>query len=277
MGFVTAGNNGGSVIAIPMVAGLITMVGWRLTFAVLAVGLLCIVLLVVLIIRDDAEDVRSEQGKRWAPSELDDDEALSADQGLSVSEAVRTSAFWCLAVGMTLQQFVRTGLVSQMVPHLQQVGFSLSSASVAMMLLAFFAMTSKIIFGRLSETITARLAFVTILVLQAVGLSIMVVSGNAGLTWTAIGIFGMGMGGVGALTPLVILDMFGLKQFGSLMGLTRMPVVIPIVLGPLMAGVIYDATGTYNLMFVVTLGFLLVSVVAFLLARPPYRPNFRTS
>ena len=33
-------------------------------------------------------------------------------------------------------------------------------------------------------------------------------------------VFGLGMRGVGALTPLVITDMFGLKQFGSIMGLT---------------------------------------------------------
>ncbi len=165
MGLVTAGNNFGSMLAIPIVAALITTVGWRWTFVVLASGLLGFVVLSILVIRDRDADVLKEQGKRWAPSESDSRQQLKTSEGLVLSEALRTSTFWFLVVGMTLQQFVRTGVVSQMVPHLQQIGFSLAAASGAMMLLAFFAMTSKLIFGRLSETITARLAYVVILIL----------------------------------------------------------------------------------------------------------------
>lgn len=271
MGFVTAGNNFGSMLAIPIVAWLITSFGWRWTHVFLAMGLLVFVALCVLVIRDTNEDVERERHKRWVPSVGGSDQQLRSDEGLTVQEALRTSAFWFLVVGMTLQQFVRTGIVSQMVPHLQQVGFTLASATAAMMLLAFFAMSSKLIFGRLSETITARWAWVTILVLQATGLGVMIVSGGSVVTWIGIGVFGLGMGGVGALTPLVISDLFGLKQFGSIMGLTRTPLVIPVVAGPIMAGMIYDETGGYDLMFGVTIGLLIVSIGAFVLAKAPGR------
>ncbi|MDA0708710.1 MAG: MFS transporter [bacterium] len=185
--------------------------------------------------------------------------------------AIRTPTFWFLAVGMTLQQFLRTGVVSQMVPHLQQVGFSLAATSGAMMLLAFFAMWSKLIFGRLSETLTARVAFVVILILQGVGLTVLIVSGGSAATWGAMVVIGLGMGGVGALMPLVIVDMFGLKQFGSIMGLTSMPIVVPVFAGPLMAGMIFDATGGYNAMFAITVGLLIVAAGAFLLAKSPIK------
>lgn len=163
-------------------------------------------MLVVLVIRDTSNDIVKEQNKRWSPSKSDSQKQLSINAGLTASEALRTSAFWFLVVGMTLQQFVRTGIVSQMVPHLQQVGFSFSTASGAMMLLAFFGMSSKLIFGRLSETITARLAFVVIMILQGAGLAILIASGGSIATWAAIIVFGLGMGGVGALTPLVITE-----------------------------------------------------------------------
>ena len=269
MGFVTAGNNFGSMLAIPIVAWLITSFGWRWTHVAMAMGLMVFVALCVLVIRDTEEDVQKERNKRWVPGEADSNQQLKTDEGLSALEAIRTSAFWFLVVGVTFQQFVRTGIVSQMVPHLQQVGFTLASATVAMMLLAFFAMSSKVIFGRLSETITARWAYVTILILQATGLGIMIASGGSDVTWIGIGVFGLGMGGVGALMPLLITDMFGLKQFGSIMGLTQMPIILPVVAGPIMAGMIYDATGGYDLMFGVTIGLLTVSVGAFVLAKKP--------
>jgi sugar phosphate permease len=213
MGIVTAGNNLGSMIAIPIVAALITLVGWRWTFAVMAIGLFAIALLVVLVIRDTADDVKKEQHKRWTPSASDSSKQLHTDEGLLASEALRTSAFWFLAIGMILQQFVRTGAVSQMVPHLQQMGFSLATASGAMMLLAFFAMSSKLLFG--------------------------------------------------------------LKQFGRIMGLTSTPIIIPVVIGPIMAGVIFDSTGGYELMFAITIVFLLISIGAFMLIKTPQRPTLR--
>ena len=84
--------------------------------------------------------------------------------------------------------------------------------------------------------------------------------------------FGLGMGGVGALTPLVIFDMFGLNQSGSITGLTHTVIIIPMLTGPIMAGLIFDLTDGYNLMFAITFGLLIVSILNFLMARVPTQP-----
>tara|TARA_B110000467_G_C17940218_1_gene274475 strand:- start:160 stop:519 length:360 start_codon:yes stop_codon:yes gene_type:complete len=107
------------------------------------------------------------------------------------------------------------------------------------------------------------------MILQGIGLSVLLLSDGSAITWGAIVVIGLGMGGVGALTPLVIFDMFGLKHFGSIMGLTRMSIAIPIFFGPIFAGMIFDSKGKYDLMFVVTIGLLVVSIGSFMLAKPP--------
>ena len=269
MGIVTSGNNIGSGLAVPIIAGLIGFVGWRWTWGLMGIALIGMAMLALLIIRDNSEDVAQEQSKRWAPSNRPGDSDTDLNGGMTVSTAVRTSTFWFLVIGMTLQQFVRTGVVSQMVPHLEQVGFSGAVAATMMIVLAIFAASSKLIFGRLSESITARVSFIVIMILQGVGLSVLLVSGGSAITWGAIVVFGLGMGGVGALTPLVIFDMFGLKQFGSIMGLTRMSIAIPIFLGPIMAGLIFDSMGKYDLMFAITIGLLIISIASFMLAKTP--------
>ncbi len=269
MGIVTSGNNIGSGLAVPIIAVLIGAVGWRWTWALMGIVLIGLAMLVVLVIRDNSEDVIKEQRKRWAPPEVSEQDKSVLKGGMTVSAAVRTSAFWFLVIGMTLQQFVRTGVVSQMVPHLEQVGFTRTIAASMMIVLAVFAGSSKLIFGRLSESITARVSFIVIMILQGIGLSILLVSGGSIVTWGAIVVFGLGMGGVGALTPLVIFDMFGLKQFGSIMGLTRMAIAVPIFVGPIMAGFIFDARGKYDLMFLITIGLLILSIGSFLMAKVP--------
>jgi len=48
-----------------------------------------------------------------------------------------------------------------------------------LLLLALFAISSKLIFGRLNETITARLAFAVILILQVLGQIVLIESGGS--------------------------------------------------------------------------------------------------
>ena len=63
--------------------------------------------------------------------------------------------------------------------------------------------------------------------------------------------------------------MFGLKQFGSIVGLTHTAIIIPVLIGPIMAGLIFDSTDGYNLMFAITCGLLIVSILSFLMPRVP--------
>ena len=269
MGLVTSGNNIGSGVAVPIVAGLIGLIGWRWTWGVIGIALLGLALIILLTIRDNADEVKKEQGKRWAPHIDGKTLEENSSAGLTVSDAVRTSAFWLLVIGMTLQQFVRTGVVSQLVPHLEQVGFSRAIAAGMMIMLAFFAASSKLIFGRLSESITARISFIVIMILQGIGLTILLASSGTFITWIAIVVFGLGMGGVGTLTPLVIFDMCGLKQFGSITGLANLGITIPVLIGPILAGLIFDSTGEYNIMFAVTICLLAISIGCFLFVKNP--------
>jgi OFA family oxalate/formate antiporter-like MFS transporter len=75
---------------------------------------------------------------------------------------------------------------------------------------------------------------------------------------------------VGALGPLAIAEMFGLKNFGAIIGLTTPALIIPTLVGPVMAGFIFDSTGSYVLAFQITLGVLLISMTSFAMASPPF-------
>ena len=269
MGIVTSGNNIGSGIAVPVITVLIGLVGWRWTWALTGFALVALASLVVLVIRDRSEHIQRQRNRRWAPSFESEDHATHAATGLSVSSALQTSAFWLIATGITLQTFLRTGVISQMVPHLEQVGFARPIAATMMIVIAIFATCSKIIFGRLSESITARIAFILVMILQTIGLAILLFSGDSSVTWLAIGIIGLGMGGTGALTPLLIFDMFGVRKFGSIMGLSNIGIALPTVLGPFMAGLIYDTNGNYELMFIITALFLFISIACVAFAKVP--------
>ena len=271
MGFVTAGNNFGGLVSIPILTIIISFGGWRIAFFATGVMLLAMSVLTYLFVKDKPDDVQKEIGKRWTPSGTTLQAIGKATTGLSVSEALRTRAFWLIGSGMTLQQFVRTTLVTQLAAHLVDVGFGASQIGASLSVLAFFGVTSKIVFGRLSEITTARWAYTLVIAIQVSGIgSFLFLSGSGFIpVFISLAVFGLGMGGVGTLGPLAVTEMFGLKNFGSISGFIRQGVIIPGIVGPLLAGYVYDRTGVYDLAFQIILGFLILSCLCFALARPP--------
>ncbi|HIF11667.1 MAG TPA: MFS transporter, partial [Dehalococcoidia bacterium] len=135
MGLISSGNNFGGMIAVPIITAVIVIGGWRWGFASTGFLLIGVLILVIFIIRDKPEDVEKEVNKRWAPKGDAGKAARAALQGFTASQAIRTRAFWLLSVGMALQQFARTSVATQFIPHLEQVGFSAAQAAIGLMLL----------------------------------------------------------------------------------------------------------------------------------------------
>ena len=273
MGLVTAGNNFGGMISIPIITVIITLGGWRTAFFITGIILGVMSVLVLLVVRDSAEDVHKEIGKRWTPTGTAAASVAQIIDGLSVSQSVRTRAFWLIGAGMTLQQFVRTTLVTQLAAHLQDIEFSPTQIGASLSILAFFGVTSKIVFGRVSEAITARWSYALVVGIQLVGIAgfLFLAGRNFPLVFVFLSVFGLGMGGIGTLGPLAVTEMFGLKNYGSISGLIRQGVIIPGISGPLLAGAVFDAKGSYDLAFQIIFGFLALSCLCFALARPPHK------
>jgi MFS family permease len=89
-------------------------------------------------------------------------------------------------------------------------------------------------------------------------------------------LYGVGMGAVMPMTPVLRARYFGRKSFGTIAGWSR-ALTIPVgVVGPVLAGWIYDRTGSYEIAFVlfaITLG---ISVVVMAFVRPPKAPLPKT-
>ena len=274
MGIVTSGNNLGGMITIFFFGTFfIVLVGWRWSFFAIGVAMLVITVLAIVIVRDHPDDVEREAGKRWGPGAKARSRAREMLSGWQTRDAVRSSTFWFLTIGMTVQQFARTAVSTQLIPHLEQVGFSTKAAALSISLMMLFAILSKLASGRLSESITARNTYVVIISIQIVGLAFIVLAGGTWLVWPALMVFGFGIGGVGALGPLAITEAFGLRNFGVIQGLTRPAMTVPLVGGPLMAGILFDRTETYDLAFTIVIAFLVVAIASLLLARPQARPD----
>ncbi|MBI4305619.1 MAG: MFS transporter [Chloroflexi bacterium] len=262
MGIVTAGNNFGGLTMVPFASAVIAVAGWRWGFA--GFGLLMALMAVVafVVIRDRPRESGGAARAAGAPPGLG---------GFSVRAALKRPTFYLLTAGISSGTFTYAVVLSQLIPHLENEGFSSGAAAAALSVMAGFGLASKLIFGRASEGLTARYSFIVSLCIQAVGLLLFIVAGGSPFAWLAVVVFGLGFGGMGALIPLTVAEAFGMRAFGSIMGLVNMIGIVPQLVGPPVAGLLFGVTGSYALPFAIIIGFFMAGALSFWAAKPPAR------
>ncbi|MDA1258421.1 MAG: MFS transporter [Chloroflexi bacterium] len=273
MGIVTAGNNFGGLTMVPLGTLVIATAGWRWGYAVYGFIIIGIAVSAWYFIKDRPEDVAREGNKRWAPPGMDAAMAAAAAAGYSARDALRTRSFYFITLGLTAAMFTYSAVLTQLIPHMEAEGFSKNEAAAGISIVAAFGIISKLAFGRISETITARWSTVLSLSIQSAGLVLFIVADGTNLAWVAVAVFGLGFGGIGALIPLTVAEAFGVRHFGSILGIISMFGVVPVVIGPLMAGIIFDKTDSYDLAFEITIGMFLTGAIFMSLAGPPKSPT----
>lgn len=130
-------------------------------------------------------------------------------------------------------------------------------------------MGGKVVFGYMAERVTARKAMIVSLSGQIVFIVLMVSYPSLPFVWVSVPLYGFFMGAYGVLGTLIIQESFGIKYFGSISGLSQMATVVPMITGPLIAGLSFDLWDDYGPAFLVVAGLFAVSVVTLMRTSPP--------
>jgi MFS family permease len=80
--------------------------------------------------------------------------------------------------------------------------------------------------------------------------------------------FGLGYGGLAGVQSPMVAEYCGLKEHGVIFGLSMFICTIGGSLGPVLAGRIFDTTGSYHLHFVICAAVAFTSIVLAALLKP---------
>ena len=266
----------GSITILPWFAWIIGSAGWRT--ACVAFGILLIVLLgpVNLLLRGRPEDM----GLR--PDGLISND-VSSDQlenvvdrawaavNWTLGRALRTRRFWWLAVGYFGGLFSWYAVQVHQTKYLIEVGFGPGEAAWALGLVSLVAVPGQVVLGHLSDRIgrewvwmIGNLGFV-ICYLCLIGLRSTPTLLLLNLMVVAQGTFGYSLTSVMGPIPA---EIFEGPHFGSIFGTLMVAAILGGAAGPWVAGIVYDATGTYSAAWWIAIGFSLLSIFAIWLAAP---------
>jgi MFS family permease len=249
LGTAITGNNVFGLVGVPLLNMVIQAQGWRLAYSIIGTGVLLVAVAVWLIIRSNPlpGEVASMPARRGG--------RVIRDAEFSLQEAVGTRTFWLLLLGVTCAGFSYPSFMTQLIPHMEAEGWASSKATLVLTVLAGTALASKITWGVLSDKLTARYSFVIAIFIMSSGVILVTLAGGSEFVWPAIVFFGAGFGGIGPLMSLVVLETFGVRSFASIQGAISMVLAtVPVFVGPILAGRLFDTTGSYETSFWIVSG-----------------------
>ncbi len=257
---------------VPPIAAMIDAWGWRVAMAVLVVVLLIISLPLSAMLRRRPEDHGLYPDGR--PPDPEDDVAGGrpgrperADFGFR--EALRTRSFWLLVLAQFVVSIGTTAVHLFVIPHLEDQGFSTTSAAWVATALGLVSVFSTFGIGWLSDTFDRRLILIAVYLCQAGGLFLFANATSAWQLAIFIALFGVGARASGPVVISLLAEYFGRTNFGKIQGVLYSFFTGGAVVGPLIGAAVHDSSGSFTLIFVIFGAMTAVSVIAGAFAKRP--------
>jgi predicted MFS family arabinose efflux permease len=240
LALLLTGSGVGSILIPPLTEWMIQRHGWRSAFVLLGgIAILGFPLTAVLVRnRPEASIVHTEH---------------RADASVSVAAALRTTAFWILALIIILSAFSENGLVTNLASILTQHGVLAATAALALSVRGGAGIIGRLGVGLAIDRVSPERIQSIVLALAAAGTLILAF---AGAPWSALlgaAILGVGLGSEADVAPYLLARYFGRRHFSVLYGLSWTAYAIGGATGPLWIGHLYDRAGAYLPRFIVYL------------------------
>ena len=277
MGLAMVGMGIGTLILVPVIAWLIDpdadRLGWRRTLEILAVVSLVSAIVLPKVVRNKPEDVG--QHPDGVPPVVAT--ALNADSEpeleLTIGQALRTQAFWCISFGHGLGSMVVLAIMSHLGLLLRDMGYGLQTTGWVIMVQTAVAIIFQFLGGWIGDRIPKNVALFIFTAIQGIGVVFLTLGPEMINFYAFAVLFGIGFGGRTPLTTAIRGDYFGRASFGKILGISTVPMNVLLLVAAPMAGFMRDELGDYDMAFLLLAGLNMAGAVLFLIARKPKLPR----
>jgi MFS family permease len=259
---LTGASCGGVVVA-PLLLLLVEKIGFRaamLTATTIMVAVLIPVVLAWIGLRQPTVDLSERPAQSSAP------QAPDVQKNMTRVMIMRRFAFWTISVPFALALMAQIGFIVHQIALLEpKVGRS--GAGFAVALTTSMAVIGRLCLGIVVDRLNPRLVAAASVVSQAVALLVIIQATEASVLFAACAIFGLTIGNLITLPPLIIHNEFDAAAFTMVMGLVTGISGIVGALGPGLVGLVRSLSGGYAAALTLCIALELVAAVVLLCGR----------
>ncbi|HEV3139491.1 MAG TPA: OFA family MFS transporter [Vicinamibacterales bacterium] len=271
VGLMVGGYGAGSAIFGTLASGwLVPGVGWRTTFQILGAIFFVMTMIGTALLKNPPAGYRppatADPGARTAGSEV----ARRPPRDLTTPEMLRTRTFYALWIAYCLGTTAGQMTISQLVPFARAAGLGATVATVSLVVTACGNASGRIFSGWMSDALGRLRTLATMILLSAVAMPALFFGRTQAVTFYAfVALVYWCYGTQLSVFASTTADFYGTKHLGLNYGVLFTAWGAAGILGPSIAGRVFDRFGDYRYAFFAASALAVVAFVSLSFARAP--------
>jgi MFS family permease len=265
MGITISGIGLGAVVMPPLAIWLISGYGWEISY--LVVGTMVSVLIISaaqFLRRDPAQIGLLPYGENQAKKAGLGPPATS----FSLSEAIRARHLWMFSVMYVCHGFYIMTVAVHIVPHITDLKISPTTAASVLAVIGGTSIFGRIALGNAADTFGNKTVLIGCFTTVAISLFWLLVAKKVWMLYLFAATYGLVYAGLDVVSSPILAELFGLESLGSILGVMGISFSTGGAIGPVMAGHIFDVTGSYEIAFLLCAVLVLVALAIAYLLKP---------
>ena len=239
----------GGVLIAPLLSVVVNAWGWR--WGAIIAGLLFLFICVPLcfLVRRSPESMGllPDGDSQFSPvdGKTESKQRQPAEVDVTTGEAMRSFPFWSLVVAAAIRNGLYHGIATHFIPLMVWKGMSQQQAGVMLGFFAFFGFSFTLLIGWLADKTNKPRLLAIVLFISAVAMLLPIFGKSVWMLWLFI-IFFTPVESTYPVGWALVGDFFGRTHFAKIRGNMSFFYSWGGVLGPVVAGMIYDRWQTYE-------------------------------
>jgi MFS family permease len=260
-------------LMVPLAARLIDIFEWRTAMAILGFGALGVLLPLSLLFRHKPEQygyLPDGDLHKKLPASKGQSSVQGNGLDIKVKKVLKSSVFWHIAMGFMCHILVVNAVVTHVMPYLNSIGFTRSFSSLVASVIPLTSIAGRLSFGWLGDRFDKRRVASLGFAITSLGLLSFGSIPAAG-TWILVPslvLVGLGWGGPVPMMPALLREYFGRVRLATVLGLVMGVAALCSMVGPPLAGLVFDILGSYQIVWFGFAGLVVVGMIS-LLTTPP--------
>ena len=257
LGMFVACSGMGNFVFPPVVTALISSVGWRMTWLVMAAIFFIVAVLFggILLIRNHPEDMgTTPDGEPYDSNSklqtLDGTKMLDEKETGWLKQTVNMPVTWFIVAIISTSALTMGTMNTHAIAYLQDIGFNPMTAATVISFAAVFNTCGSLSMGILGLRFKIKYLTGIAFLFMITALTILLTARSLPLIYLFAACLGLGWGGIFTSLPTFVGVNFPRNRYAQVMGLIFPFQVLFQAIGATAAGAIYDSTGGYRSAFI---------------------------
>lgn len=187
----------------------------------------------------------------------------------TLSEALHTRTFWTIFLIHLVNALTYQMVIVHIVAAATDVGILAGAAAFILTLSGITNTVGRLTLGGLASKFGNKTVLAFSLAVQAPMLFLLAGAIDLWVFYVVVAAHGLVYGGVSPIIPTLTGSSFGTRSAGSILGTMTIAYTLGIAIGPLLAGYIFDVSGSYFIAFSIAATAAAIAFLLSLLLKPP--------